>query len=85
MIKNFKELRERVKSSRPLVVSVAAAADTELLLAVKAAVDDGFIQPVLTGDKEKIEDICRQINLVPAQRQWNVLFEKSIMVMHRFL
>ena len=43
------------------------AADTELLLAVKAAVDDGFIQPVLTGDKEKIEDICRQINLVPAE------------------
>ena len=67
MIKNFKGLRERVKSSRPLVVSVAAAADTELLLAVKAAVDDGFIQPVLTGDKEKIEDICRQINLVPAE------------------
>ena len=67
MIKNFKELRERVKSSRPLVVSVAAAADTELLLAVKAAVDDGFIQPVLTGDKEKIEDICRQINLVPTE------------------
>ena len=57
MIKNFKELRERVKSSRPLVVSVAAAADTELLLAVKAAVDDGFIQPVLTGDKEKIEEL----------------------------
>ena len=54
MIKNFKELRERVKSSRPLVVSVAAAADTELLLAVKAAVDDGFIQPVLTDRKSVV-------------------------------
>ena len=42
MIKNFKELRERVKSSRPLVVSVAAAADTELLLAVKAAVEKRY-------------------------------------------
>ena len=37
MIKNFAELQERVRSSEPLVVSVAQAADQEVLLSVKAA------------------------------------------------
>ena len=35
MIKNFAELQERVRSSEPLVVSVAQAADQEVLLSVK--------------------------------------------------
>lgn len=65
MIKNFEELQERVKSVRPLVVSVAQAADQELLLSVKAAADHGFIRPVLTGDKVKIGEICSQIGLCP--------------------
>lgn len=52
MIKNFAELQERVRSSEPLVVSVAQAADQEVLLSVKAAADQGFIKPVLTGDRE---------------------------------
>ena len=51
MIKNFAELQERVRSSEPLVVSVAQAADQEVLLSVKAAADKGFIKPVLTGER----------------------------------
>lgn len=65
MIKNFKELQERVKSSHPLVAGVAQAADEELLLSVKAASDHGFIRPVLTGDKDKIWGICSRIGLCP--------------------
>ena len=42
MIKNFAELQERVRSSEPLVVSVAQAADQEVLLSVKAAADQGY-------------------------------------------
>lgn len=67
MIKNFRELQERVKSTRPLAVSVAQAADEELLLSVKAASDHGFIRPVLTGDKEKIWGICSRIGLSPLE------------------
>ena len=38
MLKNFDEVQERVRSIRePYIVSVAAAEDRELLLAVKAA------------------------------------------------
>lgn len=67
MIKNFKELQERVRSGKPLVVSVAQAADQELLLSVKAATDHGFIRPVLTGNKEKIAEICGHIGLCPLE------------------
>lgn len=79
MIKNFAELQERVRSSEPLVVSVAQAADQEVLLSVKAAADQGFIKPVLTGDRERIEELCGRIGLSlwksfrPARRrrQWS--------------
>lgn len=67
MIKNFTELQERVRSSKPLVVSVAQAADEEVLLSVKAAADQGFIKPVLTGDKEKIGELCSRIGLMPLE------------------
>ena len=67
MIKNFAELQERVRSSEPLVVSVAQAADQEVLLSVKAAADQGFIKPVLTGDRERIEELCGRIGLKPLE------------------
>lgn len=67
MIKNFKELQERVSSLEPVVVSVAAAADRELLLSVKAAADHGLLCPVLTGDKAIIESVCGQIGLKPLE------------------
>ena len=67
MIKNFAELQERVRSSEPLVVSVAQAADQEVLLSVKAAADQGFIKPVLTGDRERIEELCGHIGLKPLE------------------
>ena len=67
MIKNFAELQERVRSSEPLVVSVAQAADQDVLFSVKAAADQGFIKPVLTGDRERIEELCGRIGLKPLE------------------
>lgn len=67
MIKNFIELQERAGSFKPLTVSVSAAADRELLLSLKAAADRGFLRPVLTGDREKIETLCSQIGLRPLE------------------
>ena len=59
---------------------MAQAADQEVLLSVKAAADQGFIKPVLTGDRERIEELCGRIGLKPLEilqagteggRQWS--------------
>ena len=66
MLKNFDEVQERVRSIRePYIVSVAAAEDKELLLAVKTAADLGFVRPVLAGDPKAVGDICAEIGLKP--------------------
>ena len=65
MLKNFDEVLEKVRSIEPFTVSVAAAADKELLQAVKTAADLGFVRPVLVGDPKAIGDICTEIGLKP--------------------
>lgn len=65
MLKNFDEVLEKVRSIEPFTVSVAAAEDKELLLAVKAAADLGFVRPVLAGDPKAVGDICAEIGLKP--------------------
>jgi phosphate butyryltransferase len=41
---------------------IAAADDTTVLKAAKDAVNKGFISPLLVGNKQKILDICKQID-----------------------
>ena len=66
MLNNFDEVQERVRSIRePYIVSVAAAEDKELLLAVKTAAELGFVRPVLTGDPKAVGEICADIGLKP--------------------
>ena len=65
MLKNFDEVLEKVRSIEPFTVSVAAAEDRALLLAVKAAADLGFVRPVLAGDPKAVGDICAEIGLKP--------------------
>lgn len=65
MLKNFDEVLEKVRSIEPFTVSVAAAADKELLQAVKEAADLGFVRPVLVGDTKAVSDICKEIGLKP--------------------
>ncbi len=62
-MKNFSEVIEKVKSVKPFTLSVAAAEDKELLLAIKRACDMGFIKPILVGHKEKIYAIAKEIDL----------------------
>lgn len=64
-MKNFSDVIEKVKSQNPYIISVAAAEDKELLKAVKAAADMGFVKPVLVGDEAKINDIISEIDLKP--------------------
>lgn len=64
VLKNFDELVEKVKSfPEPKKVVVAAAGDAHTLEAIKEAVDEGIVKPVLVGDKGKIIDIASEIGL----------------------
>ena len=53
-MKNFKELIDKVKSQGPFTIAVAAADDKEVLGAVKLAMDLGFVNPVLVGDRKSV-------------------------------
>lgn len=64
-MKSFDEVLERVRSGKPYTVCVAAAADEELLKAVKTAADLGFVRPILTGDPVQVGAICERIGLKP--------------------
>jgi phosphate butyryltransferase len=62
MLKRLDDLIERARSGRIRRLVVAAAGDRPVLEAVKAATMAGIVEPVLIGDKAKIEEICRAID-----------------------
>lgn len=59
----FEALLERARSLGQVNVAVAAAADKEVLEAVKMAQESGFAKPVLVGDVGRIEELAQQIGL----------------------
>jgi phosphate butyryltransferase len=58
MIKNFEELQELAGKRPKMRLSVAAAQDDEVLIAVDSAKKLGIIDAVLVGDREKIIEIA---------------------------
>lgn len=62
MAKNFAELLTKAQEKGPKRLSVAVAADKEVLSAVKSAKDLNIAEPVLVGDKSKIEEISKEID-----------------------
>ncbi len=62
MAKSFKDLLELAKKRGPKNMSVAMAEDHDVLSAVKSATELKIINPILVGDKEKIEEISKEIN-----------------------
>ncbi len=64
VLENFDILIDKVKSfPEPKKVVVAAAGDQHTLEAIKEAVDDGIVTPVLVGDAAKIKEIAAEIGL----------------------
>lgn len=63
MIKNFDELLELAKENGPKKMAVAMAADKEVLLSIKEAMELNIIDPILIGDKIEIEKIAKDISL----------------------
>lgn len=62
MIKKLDDILEQLKGSEKVVLSVAAAHDEEVLIAVKDAVEKGIIKPILVGDEEQINYISNKID-----------------------
>lgn len=63
MLKNFDDLLAKARSCGVSKVSVAQAEDQEVLKAVKLAEDMGLINPILVGDKNKIEESAKAVGL----------------------
>ena len=62
MIKHLMELVERAKQRETRKLVLAAAGDEDALLAVKNAVNQGIVEPILVGDMLKIQTIAKRIS-----------------------
>ena len=63
-LKNFKDLIKKVQKNDSISrVAVAAAHEEHKLEAVFKAAGDKLVEPVLVGNKEKIEEILKKLNL----------------------
>ena len=61
MINKLDDILKQLKGNKRVVLSVAAAHDEEVLLAIKEAVDKEIINPILVGQENKIKEISKKI------------------------
>ncbi|SHE72348.1 bifunctional enoyl-CoA hydratase/phosphate acetyltransferase [Desulforamulus putei] len=60
--KNFAQVLEVVKGLPKVRVSVANAQDEKVLLALKKAMQEGFVEPVLVGSRSEIERVAWDVD-----------------------
>jgi phosphate butyryltransferase len=60
--KSFEEVLELSKTNSPVKVSVAAAHDEDVLMAIKEAVEKGLITPILVGDEKEIRRLSGKLS-----------------------
>ena len=56
------DMLKKLKGDKRVNLSVAAAHDEEVLLAIKSAVEMEIITPILIGEENKIREISKEIN-----------------------
>ena len=61
MINKLDDILKQLKGNKRVVLSVAAAHDEEVLLAIKEAVDKEIINPILVGQENKIKETSKKI------------------------
>lgn len=61
MIKNLQDMLTKLKGNDRVILSVAAAEDKEVLIAIKDAVEKEIIKPILVGQADKIKAISKEI------------------------
>lgn len=63
MVSSFQEIIDEVRKSKQITISVAAAQDEEVLLCVKAALEQGIAQSILVGDEALIRPLVTKLDL----------------------
>jgi phosphate butyryltransferase len=63
MVKKLDELIQLAKKREKKTIAIAAAQDKVVLEAVIQAVDDNIAEAILVGDKTKIEEIAKELNI----------------------
>ena len=63
MIKDFEGLLEAARKQKKMRIVVAAAQDEDVIMAVSKAKEMGLAEPVLVGDKAKIEGIMNSLKI----------------------
>lgn len=61
MINKLEDILQQLKGGNKVVLSVAAAHDEEVLLAIQSAVEKEIIVPILIGEENKIREISKEI------------------------
>ncbi|MDP3385965.1 MAG: phosphate butyryltransferase [Eubacteriales bacterium] len=61
-MRNFEEVITAARKAGPKILSVAVAQDEDVLTAVKVAVNNGIVRPILVGNKSKIIEIAKEID-----------------------
>lgn len=64
MIKNLQDMLAKLKGNDKVILSVAAAEDKEVLIAIKDAVEKEIIKPILVGQADKIKAISKEIGFI---------------------
>lgn len=62
MINKLDDMLKKLKGDKRVTLSVAAAHDEEVLLAIKSAVEMEIITAILIGEENKIREISKEIN-----------------------
>jgi len=63
VLSNFAAVINKAKEFGPITISVAAAQDQDVLLAVKAAGEAGLAQAILVGDANEIRRLAKEVGL----------------------
>jgi len=63
MAKTFNDLLELAKVKGPKKLAVACAQDRDVLSAVKNAVEQNIVEPILVGDEGKVIEIANEVGL----------------------
>lgn len=61
MITNFEALLKASRQKQKKKIAVAAAEDEAVLLALKNAVKEDIVEPILVGNQKKIEEYCTKL------------------------
>ncbi|WP_296645452.1 bifunctional enoyl-CoA hydratase/phosphate acetyltransferase [Romboutsia sp. 13368] len=62
MLRRLDDILDILKGKEKVILSVAAAEDKEVLLSIKDAVEKDIIEPMLVGDKSKINLLADEID-----------------------